>query len=61
MYRIATIIEPEFANQEDLGGKCPLYGTFFKAFKFGEDTRRPLVLKVLIFACRSKPESDNFL
>ena len=63
LYRIATIlnhklverwkkeIESPWDPSFSIGGRCPLYGTYFKAFDFGNNKKKPLVLKVLIFEC----------
>lgn len=68
LYRIATVVshnlearrinEKKHMHYNDpnrsIGGKCPLYGTYFRAFEFGDNRKKPLVLKVLIFECASE-------
>ena len=46
--------------RKSVGGKCPLFGTYFKAFEFGDNRKKPLVLKVLIFECASEKEQELF-
>ena len=65
LYRIATVMSFDLAARQanekkkhyygshSIGGKCPLYGTYFKAFDFGGNKYEPLELRVLIFECTS--------
>ena len=59
LYRIATVLNYE-EKKNTIGGKCPLFGTFFKAFSFEPNSKRPLVLKVLVFSCSSAEEREMF-